>query len=117
MPYGHARHAGHAACCRQLATHRVQQCRAPLARTGDTSLLADACHEVCNDHRDDQHDGERHEVLSVANRERVSRWNEEEIEGEHIDDGCNDGGPASEPDPSDRGTQHVSHYDVCELEI
>ena len=84
----------------QLAAHRIQERGAPLARAGDAGLLAHARHQVRDHERDDQHDGEGHDVLHVGDREREARRHEEEVEGRHVRDRAEDRGdrdPAAGP--------------------
>ena len=69
---GEPRHAVAVARRGELAAHRVEQRRAPLARAGDARLLAHARHQRRDDERNDQHDGERQQVLHVRDRERGS---------------------------------------------
>ena len=58
--------------------------------------------ELAHDHRGDEIDGERDPVLPVGERERVERWKEEEVEGEHAADGHRD--RVSEPQSTATGS-------------
>ncbi len=88
VTHRHARHVSQPARHSELAAHGVQQSCTTLARTGDSCLLANACDEIGDDECDDQHDGERHEVLSIRDGKRELGRNEEEIESRDVQDRC-----------------------------
>ena len=64
----------------ELAAHGVEARRAPLALRALVGLVADALREVADDDRDDEHDGERDDVLQVGDGEAEVRRDEEEVE-------------------------------------
>ena len=69
-------HVGGAAGGGELTAHRIQQRRAPFARTGDPGLLAYARHQRGDDQRDQQHHRKGDQVLGVGDREVVPRRHE-----------------------------------------
>ena len=71
----------HAARAGQLAAHRVERRRPSLALAGRVGLRADARGEAAGDEPDHQHDREEKEVTNIADRERVDRRDEQEVEG------------------------------------
>jgi len=49
--------------------------------------------EIADDQRDDQHDGERDEVLRIADRKGEVRRDKEKVESAHTRHGCEMDGP------------------------
>ncbi len=76
----HARHLLGPARGSEFAAHRIQQCRAPLAMTGNPCLQAHAGHELSDQQAHCHQHGEGDEVLAIGNVECVARFNEEEVE-------------------------------------
>ncbi len=117
MPHRDPRHARDSASHRQLATHRVEQGRATLARAGDARLLANARHEIRRDERHREHHPKRHEILRVRYRETVSGRHEVEVEHRDVRQRSGHRGPATKPQTYDDDAEQVHHRDVHELEV
>jgi hypothetical protein len=117
VTYGNARHVRDTARRRQLAAHGVQKRGTSFARPATRVCCRTLATRVGDHHRHDQHDGERHEILEVVHRERITLRHEAEIEHDHVGDGGNDGGSAAEADTRDGRAEHVGHHDVGELEV
>ena len=83
----------------------------PLLRLG--GLPSPARSELADDDGGDEVDGKRDPVLSVRERERVERLEEEEVEGEHARDGDRDR-VSHAPDDGDR--QHGEDVERTEAE-
>ena len=80
----------HAHALQERRGDTCQQRRLPLALLGLGRPSPRSCGELADDDRRHEVDGERDPVLSVRERERIKRFEEEEVEGKHARDGDRD---------------------------
>ncbi len=116
VTHRNARHVANASRYSELAAHGVQQRSAPFASAGYSRLLPDRGNQIGNDQCDQQHDGERHEILGIGDCERKLRRNEEEVEGRDIQHCGQYRGSPSQPQRCHGHTQQIDHHQVRELE-
>ena len=103
VTHRHFRHLVATARHRELAAHRVQQRRAPLAVTGHARLQPHTGVEVADDQRHREHDREGDEVLRIADREAEARRHEHEVECGHAEQRAQNRRPAPAVDRDQGG--------------
>ena len=74
-----------------------------------------ACRERSGDHRGDQEEREREELLRVGHDELVRRRHEEPVERDKRQDARNDRGNATECHRDDEHRDEIEHRDVRDL--
>ena len=72
--------------------------------------------ELPDQHAHREHHREGEQVLDVGRDEAEARWDEEELEGEDVDRGTHDRGPAPETHREQHDRDRVDHRDRRELE-
>ena len=100
---GDARQVVEGASGGELPAHGIEKRGAPLARSRNPRLGADVCHQIGDDQREYEHDGEGNEVFQVADCEREARRHEAEIQHDHVRDRREARRSSAEPQRGHRG--------------
>ena len=100
----------------EIARHFIERPHPTFAAGGDLGLVAETGGQLADDEANAKHDGEGHQVLDIAYRERIARRHVEKIEGGDTEKRGHDRWTAAVAHSDQHDGEEKQHDDVGQVE-